>query len=131
MEILGTLHRVYVAAQEMEATIGFYQSLLGRPTGLRFHHADTGLDLALVGPVLILAGTEESLAPYRATAATFLVDSLDDFARLLPELGAQVLEPPREVPTGWNLRARHPDGLVVEYVQHRVPRDDQPPTEAR
>lgn len=131
MEILATLHRVYVASEELEATIAFYQTLLGQPAGLRFKHAAAGLELALVGQMLIIAGPEAALAPFRATAATFLVDSLADCAARLDQLGARILEPPREAPTGWNLRARHPDGLVVEYVQHRAPGDDPPPSATR
>jgi len=30
-----------------------------------------------------------------------------------------VLKPPNPVPTGWNMLVRHPDGMRVEYVEHR------------
>jgi hypothetical protein len=29
------------------------------------------------------------------------------------------LETPKPVPTGWNMLVRHPDGMLVEYVEHR------------
>jgi hypothetical protein len=30
----------------------------------------------------------------------------------------KITEPPKRVPTGSNMRVRHPDGTVVEYVEH-------------
>lgn len=129
MRVLASLHRVFVPSQQAQATVEFYQALLGQPAARRFTYAAAGLELAMVGPMLIIAGPEEALEPFRATAVTYLVDDLAAFARCLPQLGAQVLEPPKEVPTGWNLRARHPDGLLVEYVQHRAPGQGAPPGE--
>lgn len=33
-------------------------------------------------------------------------------------VAAVVLQPVTPVPTGYQTRLRHPDGLIVEYVQH-------------
>ena len=35
-------------------------------------------------------------------------------------LGAAIVEPPKPVPTGSNMRVRHPDGTLVEYVEHHA-----------
>lgn len=52
------------------------------------------------------------------TQITFLVDSIDDFRNWLLGAGAVVLEEPKKVPTGRNMRVRHPDGTIIEYVEH-------------
>jgi hypothetical protein len=46
-----------------------------------------------------------------------LVDSIVDFKVFLIEQGATILEEPKKIPTGKNMRVKHPDGLVVEYVE--------------
>jgi hypothetical protein len=33
--------------------------------------------------------------------------------------GGMILRPPQQVPAGINMTARHPDGLVIEYVEDR------------
>ena len=116
MKILRTLTRVCV--NDIESTIQFYENLTGVKTGLRFSMPATGLELAGVGEVLVIAGTDEALTPFRQTNATFLVDSLEEYHRFLTENGATVLSPPKQVPTGMNMTVRHPDGLVIEYVEH-------------
>ena len=35
-------------------------------------------------------------------------------------LGADIVEPPKRVPTGSNMRVGHPDGTLVEYVEHHA-----------
>jgi hypothetical protein len=67
-----------------------------------------GLELAAVGNVLIVAGDDETLAPYRLTQATLIVDDRDECRSLLSRAGAQVLRGPQWVPTGRNLTARLP-----------------------
>jgi hypothetical protein len=48
-----------------------------------------------------------------------MVDDIQGFAAHLPTIGVEVLKPPKPVPTGWNMLVRHPDGMRVEYVEHR------------
>ena len=55
---------------------------------------------------------------FRQTQATFLVDSIEDFKSWLLGTGAVILEEPKKVPTGRNMRVRHPDGTIIEYVEH-------------
>jgi len=77
-----------------------------------------GLELAQVGDILIIAGPDEATLPFRPTNATFLVDSIDEYYRFLRSNGATIIRPPQQVPTGINMNVRHPDGLIVEYVEH-------------
>ena len=62
--------------------------------------------------------SEEKLHSFKSTRATFLVDSIDDFRNWLLNVGAVILEEPKKVPTGRNMRVLHPDGTIVEYVEH-------------
>lgn len=101
----------------LNPTLAFYEDLFREKCRLRFVHSAVRLELAQVGNVLLLAGPEEGLRPFRSTAATFVVDDLAEFREFLVQSGAAILSEPKEVPTGRNMRVRHPDGLVVEYVQ--------------
>lgn len=97
-----------------------YEQLLGRACGQRVSYPEAGLRLASVGNVLLIAGSDTTLEPFRATAMTLLVASLDDCLAQFGALGIDVVKPPTAVPTGRNILARHPDGALVEYVEHRA-----------
>lgn len=115
MKIIHTSIRVYV--NELDKTIAFYENLLGQRSSFRFHHP-AGLELASVGNILIIAGTDQALETYRRTVATFKVDSIKEFHDFLVESGATILRGPQSVPTGTNMTVLHPDGSIFEYVEH-------------
>ncbi|MPN53990.1 hypothetical protein SDC9_201659 [bioreactor metagenome] len=92
---------------------------------MRFQVPQVGLELAQIGDILLIAGSEEALKPFRITQATFLVDSLDEFRAFLEERGAEIIRRPAKVPTGWNMTVKHPDGSVIEYVEHSEPSKKQ------
>lgn len=77
-----------------------------------------GLELAQIGDLLLIAGTDKALKPFRSAQATFLADSLDEFRAYLEEKGAEIIRGPSKVPTGRNMTVRHPDGSVIGYVEH-------------
>ncbi len=112
--MLRTYARAY--APDLDQAPGPLTSVTGTPAGTRFSLPD-GLQLAAVGQVLVVAGDEQTLAPYRATQATLIVDDLDECQLLLARAGAQVLRGPQQVPAGRNLTARLPGGIQVEYGQ--------------
>ncbi|MFF2954548.1 hypothetical protein ACFVVU_24775 [Kitasatospora sp. NPDC057965] len=114
MPVLRTFTRVYV--DELDAALPTFVELTGEQPSLRFPYLD--LELAAVGPHLLVAGTPEALAPFRATHATAIVTSLDEILALLGTHGGEILDGPNTVPTGRNLTARHPGGAIVEYVEH-------------
>lgn len=116
MKVLKTLSRLYV--NDLNLAVEFYEELLGTPASLRFKMPQIGLELAQVRDVLIIAGSEEALKPFKSTQATFLVDSLDEFKAYLEEKGAELIRGPNKVPTGRNMTVRHPEGSVIEYVEH-------------
>ncbi len=116
MKVLKTLSRLYV--NDLNSALEFYEELSGTPTARRIEIPQIGLELAQIGDILLIAGTDEALQPFRSTQATFLVDSLDEFRAYLEEKGAEIIRGPDKVPTGMNMTVRHPDGSVIEYVEH-------------
>jgi hypothetical protein len=68
---------------------------------------------------LIIAGTPEARHSFEATSLTLKVDDLQAAIRELDELGAEHMEPVQSMPSGIKTRYRHPDGLIVEYVEHQ------------
>ncbi|MEV7802946.1 hypothetical protein AB0O28_08360 [Microbispora sp. NPDC088329] len=49
--------------------------------------------------------------------ATVIVDSLDEVFAIVEREGGSTLDGPNEVPTGRNLKIRHPGGAITEYVE--------------
>lgn len=111
--------RRLVRRGELESTITFYEQMIGQSCALRFTYAEMGLALASVANVLIIAGDDQSLAPFRATDYTVLVSNLEEYAERARRLGAAIVEAPKDVPTGRNMVIHDPDGSLVEYVEHR------------
>ena len=60
-------------------------------------------------------GTER-LAPFPAAHATFFVDSVALAAVELAQLGAKTVRAQEAGPAGSFIIVRHPDGLVVQYI---------------
>jgi predicted enzyme related to lactoylglutathione lyase len=116
MKVLQTLSRLYL--NDLNSALEFYEELLGTPATMRFEIPQIGLELAQIGDILLIAGSDEALKTFRSTQATFLVDSLDEFRAFLEEKGAKIIRGPDKVPTGRNMTVRHPDGSVIEYVEH-------------
>lgn len=114
--------RLFVPRDRLRETVAHYKALTGGRCTLHFPFPERGLELASVSSpavsFLIIAGDEASLLPFRETKLTMLVEDIDAVAPALLELGAEMLQPVTPVPTGFQTRARHPDGLVVEYVRH-------------
>ncbi|PCE24006.1 glyoxalase [Paraburkholderia acidicola] len=117
MRILHQALRLYVKPEELERTVAFYEAIQAQPCERRIRLDSIGIEVAVVGGVIVLAGSAEALAAVREPQAAFIVDSLDEFVSQLRALGAAILHEPRAAPGGRNVTARHPDGLVVEYYQ--------------
>jgi len=118
MEVLRIYVRIYLAPSALDDAIAFYEAVTGELCALRFSHPDAGLEVAAVGALLLIAGPPERLAPIRATQVTLLVDNLDAARATVVAAGAMILEEPRHVPSGRNMRVRHPDDTICEYVEH-------------
>jgi catechol 2,3-dioxygenase-like lactoylglutathione lyase family enzyme len=97
MKILKTLSRLYV--NDLNMALEFYDELLGTPAAMRFEMPQIGVELAQVGDILLKAGSDEALKPFRSTQATFLVDSLDSLKLTLKKReqnlsGGQIMSRP-------------------------------------
>lgn len=115
LKIIQVLNRFYVS--EINEAIQLYESLFDTKCSLRFYYEETGLELAQIGNVLLLAGSEEALKPYRETKATFIVNTLEGFKEYLLVNGSKIIRDIKIVPTGKNMTLKHPDGTIIEYVQ--------------
>ncbi|WP_246585866.1 VOC family protein [Streptomyces yatensis] len=114
MRIFRTYARVYAA--DLDAALAPLSAVTGEPITTRFTMPN-GLELATIGQILVVAGDERTLEPYRATAATLIVDDLDECRARLDQTGARIVRGPQTVPTGRNLTAELPGGVQIEYVE--------------
>lgn len=119
MKILNILVRRCLPLEDFDEAVSFHEKLIGLKARKRFDYPEYRLKLAAVSSILFIGGSEESLKPFSATHMTFLVEDIRGYADYLPTIGATVLESIKAVPTGWNMLVRHPDGSLVEYVEHR------------
>jgi predicted enzyme related to lactoylglutathione lyase len=101
-----------VEVDDLEAALRLYQSLAGEEAVRRFSYQD--LELALVGPFLLISGAIEK---HVSQVATVVVESLDPVLKALDAAGAEILEGPDQTSNGTRFVVRHPDGAVFEYMQ--------------
>lgn len=115
MNALKIFSRVYV--NDLDASIAFYEALTGATCESRFAYKEKALELAQIGNLLLIAGSEQALAPFRATSFTILVDSISEYKEFLLNNGAVIIRDITNVPTGFNMTAKHNDGTIAEYVE--------------
>jgi hypothetical protein len=75
------------------------------------------LELANIGHLIIIAGTDSALQQFRETSATFIVDSITEVKEFVINAKGTIVRDIQKVPTGFNLTMQHADGAVIEYVQ--------------
>ena len=114
MVALATFARMYVA--DLDRAIEALAASGITDVRLRFGHT-AGLQLALVGYVLVLAAPAGMLEPFRATSLTVIVDDLDGAIEAARQAGAQVSREPAEQATGRNVTMSFASGPVIEYVE--------------
>lgn len=115
MRVLQMLNRFYT--NDMDTALTFYEELFNQKCSVRFRYEEAGLELAQIADILILAGSDEALAPFCDTKATFVVDSIAEFKDHLMKNGAKIIRDLKQVPTGINMTVKHADGTIVEYVE--------------
>ncbi|MGG3623185.1 VOC family protein [Bacillus gobiensis] len=117
MNILKVYTPFFIRNNQLEESIAFYEQLLGERSDLRFSYHEAGMEIATVSSILLVAGPEGSIAPVKEMKLALLVDSLNEWKEELVKKGATILSEPQEVPTGYNMFVRHPDGSLVEYIE--------------
>lgn len=111
--ILKTYVRMFT--NDADKTLELFKKLHQTEPHLRFKFKDW--DLIAIGDTFIVGGTDESLAPIRDSHGPYIVDNLDETQRILLEAGAEITQEIEPAPTGRFLYAKHPDGLLIEYVE--------------
>jgi predicted enzyme related to lactoylglutathione lyase len=116
LQILKIVTPIYV--NNLEHVLPFYEQLLQTKVGTRFHSAEKQLDIAVVGQLLLISGTDEALEAVRDITVSFLVDDIHAYKTWLLDNGAVIRQDITKVPTGYNMIVQQPDGTVIEYVEH-------------
>jgi hypothetical protein len=111
MTMLASFARVYVC--DIDEGIAIFQRFPGEQPRLRFSHS-SGLELALVGEILVLAGPAQVLDAFRATQVTVIVDDLDAALQRARSHDGSVLRGPATQPTGRNATVSYSSGAIVE-----------------
>ncbi len=117
VQILKSMFRHYVSPEQFDSAIAFYEQLQLQNCERRLSFPDVGVEVAVVGSFILLAGNEAALTPVRHVRAAFVVDSVDAFSVWLKTHGADVPTQVHETPVGRNLTVRHADGFVAEYFE--------------
>lgn len=117
MKVIQILSRVYV--NEIDTAIRFYEELLMEKCSSRFEYSQVKLEIARIGSILLIGGSNEALKPFIDTTATLLVDSIEEFKEFLLKNDATIIRDIQQVPTGFNMTVRHKDKTIIEYVEHK------------
>ncbi|MFA4938845.1 hypothetical protein [Brevundimonas sp.] len=111
--ILKTYSRLF--SHDCDETLATLERLHGRKPHLRFRFGEW--DLAGIGDMFVVAGTDESLAPIRDSHGPVIVRDIEAVEAELLASGATITQAIVTVPTGRMLYARYADGLHIEYVE--------------
>jgi hypothetical protein len=119
--------RVFPEIGRLRQTVEFYESLVGTKLDIDLDLPEAGLHVVGVGPFLILEMDPSKLDRIdraRQTTVTVLAPHLEEAVHASVQRGATIVEGPWQSPPGPGYRLRHPDGLLVEYLEHRPSGDD-------
>ncbi|QGY32450.1 VOC family protein [Pantoea cypripedii] len=117
MRLVHHAFRLYLPAEALPGTIAFYETLQGTSCDKLLSFPERGIDVAIVGAFILLAGSESALEEIREPQALLVVDDLDAVLDWLSAQGATLLHGPLKAPGGRNATLAHPDGLIAEYYQ--------------
>jgi hypothetical protein len=119
MRILRSFFRIYLRKSDLPERRRFYMTIQAlEQVHHEFYYEAFRLDIVAIGSFLLIAGDEADTMRFEATKLTCLVDDLDAVRAYLVQSGAKIIDDLKVVPSGRNLRATNPDGLMIEYVQH-------------
>lgn len=113
------LARVFCKPEALVDTVHFYELLTGARLDMDADIPEAGLHVVAVGSFLVLALDDEQHGLAAQTTVTVLNAHLDEAVSRQLAAGAEVVQDRWEGPVGPGVRLRHPDGLIVEYLEHR------------
>lgn len=117
MRLVHHAFRLYLPSAELDRTITFYETLQGIRCDKRLSFPERGIEVAIVGAFVLLAGSDSALEEVRDPQALLVVDDIDAVLDWISAQGATLLHGPQEAPGGLNATVAHPDGLIAEYYQ--------------
>jgi hypothetical protein len=115
VKVLST--NVPIFTRDIDTAIERYEALTRETVRERFELPETGVRIAILGSLTIIAGSESELGALRNVRATFVVDSLTDYDAYLRATGATTLRGPSPTPAGTNMIVRDIEGVVLEFVE--------------
>jgi hypothetical protein len=119
--------RVFCDRGALLATVRFYEKLTSTSLDMDLDIPECGLHVVAVGPFLILEMDKSQLDRAEQAAQTHITvlnASLDETVAHQVAAGAQIAQARWEAPPGPGVRLRHPDGQLVEYLEHRPSAND-------
>lgn len=118
--------RVFCKPGQLIDTVRFYEQLTQARLNMDMDIPEAGLHVVGVGPFLILELNAAQHGLAAQTTVTVLNADLDEAVARQGTAGAEIVQEPWTAPVGAGTRLRHPDGLSVEYLEHRPTDDDVP-----
>jgi hypothetical protein len=119
--------RVFCDIGTLLDTVRFYEKLTSASLDMDLDIPESGLHVVAVGPFLILEMDTSQLDRAEQAAQTHITvlnAKLDETVAQQVAAGAQIAQPRWDAPPGPGIRLRHPDGQLVEYLEHRPSSSD-------
>jgi len=119
--------RVFCDTGTLPDIVRFYETLTSATLDMDMDIPEGGLHVVAVGPFLLLEMNKDKLdraGQAAETHVTVLSAHLDDTVARQVAAGAQIAQERWDSPPGPGVRLRHPDGSLVEYLEHRPSPDD-------
>ncbi|MDQ6697122.1 MAG: hypothetical protein M3Z46_06660 [Actinomycetota bacterium] len=119
--------RVFCDMGTLSGTVRFYEGLTSMTLDMDMDISEAGLHVVAVGPFLILeidVAKLDRAGQAAQTQVTVLNAHLDEAVERQVAAGAEIVQQRWNAPPGPGVRLRHPDGLLVEYLEHRPSPDD-------
>jgi predicted enzyme related to lactoylglutathione lyase len=117
MQIYKIMKPIYVN-EKLEKVLPYYEGLLQTKVEARIHDTEKNLDIAVVGQILLISGTDEALEVVPKFALTFLVDDIQSYKTWLLDNGTVIRQDITKIPSGgYNMIVQQPDGTIIEYAE--------------
>lgn len=119
--------RVFCDKGTLLDTVRFYQNLTSETLDMDLDIPENGLHVVAVGPFLVLEMEKAQLDRAEQAALTHITilnANLDEAVAQRVAAGAKIVQSRWDAPPGPGMRLRHPDGQLVEYLEHRPSPDD-------
>jgi hypothetical protein len=119
--------RVFCDTGALLDTVRFYEDLTSETLDMDLDIPESGLHVVAVGPFLVLEMDKALLDRAEQAALTHITvlnAHLDEAVAQRVAAGAQIVQSRWDAPPGPGMRLRHPDGQLVEYLEHRPSPDD-------